>query len=317
MNIHVGKHIVVGCSALTLSAQDQHIIRQVQPVGLLLHPGLLPINTGDSGEELLQRAKGLIQEFRKLIIAPRFLLVADLGAAPAIPSSSIDPLWLTRLLRLEKLDPDATLIIMGELEQLEPYRAISTKSPQASQIILAPRCFSSPPEATQEEAAEARALLRTIDCLLAQAPTALSLGAQYCPALDTLYPAPLSEILVQQTLRDERKFQGLLLCESVELPLAAELFNTPYGIFRSLAIGVDLFIVPRSFAAPWVDSWLLALNQRLPEAFDNFKISRQQLARAAQRIDALFAYGAPSCSSRAAASNTRHVGTSAIEDSHC
>jgi beta-N-acetylhexosaminidase len=103
------------------------------------------------------------------------------------------------------------------------------------------------------------------------------------PAFDQA-PATLSRVIVQELLRDELGYGGVVLADALEMKAVSETVGVEEAAVRALGAGVDALCVGHDLGEDTVGQIQAALVARVPEA---------RLREAASRVAALAAWARP------------------------
>ncbi len=115
-------------------------------------------------------------------------------------------------------------------------------------------------------------------------PTIMTAHILY-PNIDRDYPATMSEKIINQILRKDLGFNGVVISDDLDMKAVSDSFNRPETIARSLNIGCDMFIIARH--DPKSDR-TLQIAEGFADSVMNRSISEEALFTAFQRIDSLF-----------------------------
>lgn len=84
------------------------------------------------------------------------------------------------------------------------------------------------------------------------------------PQIDAKVPATLSKRILNQILRQELNFQGVIVSDDLDMKAVADMFMQPGTVARAFNAGCDLFIVSRN-----INSSSLARTYQIAEDFAN------------------------------------------------
>lgn len=101
------------------------------------------------------------------------------------------------------------------------------------------------------------------------------------PALDALRPATFSPALLDDLLRDELQFDGVVVTDDLEMRAVADRYDIPEMVDLGLAASVDLFLVCHTETR-----WRDARDQLVERALQEEAVA-DRVARSAERIRAL------------------------------
>ena len=104
------------------------------------------------------------------------------------------------------------------------------------------------------------------------------------PAIDSERPATLSHLLLNDVLRHELGFEGVITTDDIGMHAVTTLFERPEAAVSVLQAGCDLIMM----SAHWTDtSRTIGLAQDLLGGLKNGKLSSELFEAAQERIDAL------------------------------
>lgn len=104
------------------------------------------------------------------------------------------------------------------------------------------------------------------------------------PALDTQRPATLSRLLLNDVLRDELGFKGVITTDDVGMGAVSALFDRPGTTLEALQAGCDLIMM----SAHWTDTHrVVGLAKELLDALKSRTLSPNLFESSQERIDRL------------------------------
>lgn len=104
------------------------------------------------------------------------------------------------------------------------------------------------------------------------------------PSLDAEYPATLSHRILTGILREELKYDGLIVTDGMEMQAIAATYGIERGSVLAVAAGADAICVGGGLAD---DETVLRLRDALVAAVHSGELSEERLADAAARVRAL------------------------------
>ena len=136
------------------------------------------------------------------------------------------------------------------------------------------------------------------DIIKQQAPGMIMTAHIQYPALDSttfvgkdgeqmLKPATLSRTILQQVLRTELGYQGVIVSDALDMAGIAQFFSQTDAVVQTFAAGADIALMPVKLQHPGQLSALSALLDALQEAVDNGSLTLAELQASYQRIVAL------------------------------
>lgn len=108
------------------------------------------------------------------------------------------------------------------------------------------------------------------------------------PKIDPRQPATVSRRLINDILREEFAFDGVVVADNIDMAAIVDRFRTAQGVADAVNAGIDLFIVSR-LPDPTNDEGPLQAARFLREAIQCQLVSQASLESAARRVNALLA----------------------------
>lgn len=107
------------------------------------------------------------------------------------------------------------------------------------------------------------------------------------PNIDPRYPATLSEKILKGILRDELKYDGIIVSDDLEMKAVADTFGSSSTLAQAFRAGCDMFIIARNVTTPIdpVDTQLANFEALLAEG----QGLEEMIEDARQRIDRILA----------------------------
>jgi beta-N-acetylhexosaminidase len=134
-------------------------------------------------------------------------------------------------------------------------------------------------------ALRSRELKPFLAAIRAHIPMIMS-GHILLPAVDAVEPATLSHRFIQETLRDEMKFDGVVVSDDIGMHAVSKMFEQPGTMGRLLRSGTDIVMV----CAHWTDTERSrTLARSLLDEVESGAIPAAVMARSRARIEALLA----------------------------
>ena len=110
--------------------------------------------------------------------------------------------------------------------------------------------------------------------LINQGVNSLMIGHLFFPNIDPLYPATLSKIIVNDLLRTQLQFDGLVVTDALLMKAISNKYSSGRAAFMAFDAGIDLILMPQDIDEA-IDS--------LTEAFYSGKLSLERLNRSRKR----------------------------------
>ena len=110
--------------------------------------------------------------------------------------------------------------------------------------------------------------------LINQGVNSVMIGHLFFPDIDPVYPATLSEKIINGLLRNQLKFDGLIVSDALVMKAISNKYSSGEAAFKAFNAGIDLILMPED-----VDEAI----DYLTEAFYTGKISLERLIRSKER----------------------------------
>jgi len=112
------------------------------------------------------------------------------------------------------------------------------------------------------------------ESLINQEVNSIMIGHLFFPNIDPIFPATLSKKLVNDLLRIQYKFEGLVVSDALVMKAISEKYSSAKAAVMAFDAGIDLILMPKDIDEA-IDS--------LTEAFYSGKISLERLHRSRER----------------------------------
>lgn len=97
-------------------------------------------------------------------------------------------------------------------------------------------------------------------------------------------PATLSRSILTGVLREQLKYQGLIVTDALDMAGISHFFTVPQAVIETFAAGADIALMPVKLQSPAELANLAALLNELEAAVQNGKLKQQELLASYQRI---------------------------------
>jgi beta-N-acetylhexosaminidase len=106
------------------------------------------------------------------------------------------------------------------------------------------------------------------------------------PKIDADAPATLSKLVLQDMLREELGFSGVVVSDDLDMKAVSDLFIQPGIVAQSINAGCDLFIISRNLPSSTVER-VYAIASNFTTALSNGNLDESVVSAARNRIDRL------------------------------
>jgi len=113
--------------------------------------------------------------------------------------------------------------------------------------------------------------------------SALMLGHLFNSRLDPLYPASLSEKIVDDLLRRQMRYDGLVITDDLQMKAVTDRYGIDEAVILALAAGVDLVIIGNNLQ--YEADILTRIRTAVHQALDNGRLQKERLRHSLRRIE--------------------------------
>ena len=95
--------------------------------------------------------------------------------------------------------------------------------------------------------------------------------------IDSMMPASFSKVIMQQLLRDEMDFEGVIMTEALDVPVITSQYTTKQAVIKAVVSGADVIYNPEN-----IDEAVFALEQAVMFHEIDEKVINQAVLRILQ-----------------------------------